>query len=360
MRPMANGGEDRPTLALTMGDPLGIGPEVLIKALSDPSRRERARYVIYGMGGAMALAADRAGIDPFWWRAPRGSDAARSDEARDRPVLLHDYDPTDRGDSWALSGPAPGRATKSGGHASFMFVEDAIADALDGLAGGGPGVEGIVTAPISKLAWSLAGRGKYPGHTELFATRFGAKRTRMLFHCPRMRVALVTAHVPLMDIRNVLTIGRVFDTIDLAHEALIEEGTKRARIAVCGLNPHAGEGGILGREERDNLDPIFDGLRARFPGLSRCQPADTVFHRALQGEYDGVVALYHDQGLAPLKTLEFDEAVNITLGLPHVRTSPDHGTAYALAGKGEARANSFANAVRLARRLAAPDAAARK
>jgi 4-hydroxythreonine-4-phosphate dehydrogenase len=136
-----------------------------------------------------------------------------------------------------------------------------------------------------------------------------------------------------------------------ADELARAEGVVAPRIGVCGLNPHAGEGGLLGAEEREIIDPVLDGLRAEFPGLSRCEPGDTLFARALRGEFDVVIALYHDQGLAPLKTVDFDEAVNVTLGLPHVRTSPDHGTAFGIAGRGVASARSFSNAVTVAQRL---------
>jgi 4-hydroxythreonine-4-phosphate dehydrogenase len=135
------------------------------------------------------------------------------------------------------------------------------------------------------------------------------------------------------------------------------EGISSPRIGVCGLNPHAGEGGLIGYEERDFLDPALDHLRAEFPGVSKCEPGDTLFARALRGEFDVIVALYHDQGLAPLKVIDFDEAVNVSLGLPHVRTSPDHGTAFGIAGRGVARPRSFANAVKVARRLIAARAA---
>jgi len=342
-----------------MGDPLGVGPEVIVKALADPERRERARYVIYGMGGAMSLAAERAGIEPYWWRVPRDSDAANSDEARSAGVLLLDYDPADRRDSWSLSAPSAGRATKSGGLASFMFVEDAIADAARGLLERGPFLDGVVTAPISKLAWAMAGKGKYPGHTELFSTRLNAKRTRMMFHAPQLRVALATAHIPLLDIRNTLTIGRVFDTIDLAHETLIEQGIASPRIAVCGLNPHAGEGGTLGDEEDRLITPAIDlaqqvGINATGPF-----PADTVFNAAVQGRFDLVVAMYHDQGLIPVKLLAFEHAVNYTAGLPIVRTSPDHGTAYDIAGANKAHAGSMAASIDLAVTLANNRAGAR-
>jgi 4-hydroxythreonine-4-phosphate dehydrogenase len=142
-------------------------------------------------------------------------------------------------------------------------------------------------------------------------------------------------------------------TIAAADLLVRAEGISQPRIGVCGLNPHAGEGGLLGYEEKDFIDPTLDKLRGEFLGLSRCEPGDTLFARALRGEFDVVIALYHDQGLAPLKVIDFDESVNVTLGLPHVRTSPDHGTAFGIAGKGVARGTSFANAVRVARRLIA-------
>jgi 4-hydroxythreonine-4-phosphate dehydrogenase len=162
---------------------------------------------------------------------------------------------------------------------------------------------------------------------------------------------LATWHVPLYQVARLLGPHLLHRTIAAASGLARSEGVVQPRIGVCGLNPHAGEEGLLGEEERDFINPALDKFRGEFPGLSRCEPADTLFARTLRGEYDVVVALYHDQGLAPLKTVDFDEAVNVTLGLPFVRTSPDHGTAFALAGRGQARITSFANAVTTARRL---------
>jgi len=335
-----------------MGDPLGIGPEVLVKALADPARRARARYIVYGMGGAMALAADRAGIEPYWWRVRRDADSNQISDANVGQVLLLDYDPTERGESWSIASPSVGKATKPGGAASFLFVEDAIAAAAAGIREKGPMVDGVVTAPISKLAWSMAGKGKYPGHTELFTTRLSAKRTRMMFHSPKLRVALATAHIPLMEIRNELTIGRIFDTIDLAHESLIEEGARRARIAVCGLNPHAGEGGTMGDEDERLITPAIDLAQRVGIDVAGPFPADTIFNLAVAGKYDMVVAMYHDQGLIPVKLLAFEEAVNVTAGLPIVRTSPDHGTAFDIAGANRAHPGSMEAAIDLAITLA--------
>jgi 4-hydroxythreonine-4-phosphate dehydrogenase len=175
----------------------------------------------------------------------------------------------------------------------------------------------------------------------------------MAFCGGRLRVVLLTWHIPLREVPAQLTAANFARAVRAAN-ALVraeEPSIRTVRIGVCGLNPHAGEGGLLGSEERDVIDPLLDGLRPEFPGLSRTQAGDTVFGRQLRGEFDVALALYHDQGLAPLKTVDFDEAVNVTLGLPFVRTSPDHGTAFGLAGKGEASPRSFANAVAVAQRL---------
>jgi 4-hydroxythreonine-4-phosphate dehydrogenase len=190
----------------------------------------------------------------------------------------------------------------------------------------------------------------FPGQTEFFAARWGGDPT-MAFFGGKLRVALVSWHIPLRDVPASLTPGSIARAVSAADELARAEGVVHPRIGVCGLNPHAGEGGLIGTEERDLIDPILDGLRARFPGLSRTQPADTLFGRQLRGEFDVSVALYHDQGLAPLKVIDFEESVNVTLGLGHVRTSPDHGTAFAIAGKGIANPSSFSNAVSVAWRL---------
>lgn len=168
-----------------------------------------------------------------------------------------------------------------------------------------------------------------------------------------MRVVLLTWHIPLREVSAQLTAANLTRAVRAADELARAEGLSTPRIGVCGLNPHAGEEGLLGSEERDVLDPILNGLRASYPGLSRAQPGDTLFARHLRGEFDVVIALYHDQGLAPLKTVDFDESVNVTLGLPWVRTSPDHGTAFGIAGRGQAKITSFSNAVAVARRLGA-------
>jgi 4-hydroxythreonine-4-phosphate dehydrogenase len=203
---------------------------------------------------------------------------------------------------------------------------------------------------VSKI-WMQRAGFPFPGQSEFFADRWQGTPS-MAFTGGRLRVVLATWHVPFREVPGQLTEESVGRAVRRAAWLARAEGCAAARIAVCGLNPHAGEEGMLGTEERDVLDPWLDALRERHPGVSRCLPADTVFARALAGEFDVVVALYHDQGLAPLKTVDFDTAVNVTLGLRHIRTSPDHGTAFGIAGQGRADARSFANAIAVAERLA--------
>lgn len=335
-------------LAVTLGDPGGIGPEVIVKALADRKVRHAARWRILGTGSALHRAAERAGIDPFWWRVAHGSDLIET--TRTHEVTLIDYEASN-----AHLTP-PHAPAKHSGELSFRFVEDAIKAAA--LPANDPlRVAGIVTGPISKEAWALAGRSKYPGHTDLLATRFRAKRHAMMFVCDHCRVILASTHLPLMEVRNVLTIGRVFDTIDMGNDACKQLGIARPRIAVCGLNPHAGEGGLLGDEEQRIITPAIEIARGHGIEASGPYPGDTVFRDAIpspagrRAKFDLVVAMYHDQGLIPVKLLYRDEAVNMTVGLPTVRTSPDHGTAFDIVGKNVADAGSMKAAMLLAAKV---------
>jgi 4-hydroxythreonine-4-phosphate dehydrogenase len=203
-----------------------------------------------------------------------------------------------------------------------------------------------VTGPVSKL-WLQRVGFPYAGQTEFFAARWGGKPV-MAFGGGRLRVVLATWHIPLAAVPQALDAATLERAIVAAAELGRLSEAPQVRIGVCGLNPHAGEEGLLGTEERDWIDPLLDRLRARIPGLSRALPADTLFWRALQGEFDVVVALYHDQGLAPLKAIAFEDSVNITLGLPYLRMSPDHGTAFDIAGAGRASSRSFTRAMELA------------
>ncbi|HRP61998.1 MAG TPA: 4-hydroxythreonine-4-phosphate dehydrogenase PdxA [Phycisphaerales bacterium] len=332
----------KPVIGITMGDPAGIGPEVLIKALADPKVRNLARFVIYGVNEMLTYAADQQRLDAFWCRVQQGS--KRLDRQILDDVVVLDFDEFE---GMVRLPHAPGRPN---GLASKAFVEEAISDAMRPVEDVRR-IDALVTGPISKESWQHAGFN-WPGHTELLAHRAKVKRHAMMFVSPRLRVVLATTHLPLMDIRNVLTIGRVFDPIDLGNQACLELGIEKPRIAVTGLNPHAGENGQFGDEEQRLIAPAIrvaqeSGIDARGPF-----PGDTVFIAAAAGEYDLVVAMYHDQGLIPVKLLGWDKAVNWTIGLPFIRTSPDHGTAFDIAGKNRASAGSMIAAIELAAQLA--------
>jgi 4-hydroxythreonine-4-phosphate dehydrogenase len=296
-------------LAITCGDPAGVGPEIIAAWLAANPAEASGVTVI---GPAIWLASLPAAVGKI-------------------PVGLENFVAT------------PGRPDGDGALVAWAAMERAAGGCRLGEFGG------VVTGPVSKERLAAIGY-PFPGQTEFFAARWGGEPT-MCFCGGRLRVALATWHVPLHAVAGQLGPHLLRRTVAAAGQLARAEGVVTPRIGVCGLNPHAGEGGLLGCEEKNLLDPALDHLRAEFPGLSRCQPADTLFARALRGEFDVVVALYHDQGLAPLKAVDFDEAVNVTLGLPFVRTSPDHGTAFGLAGQGKASPRSFTNAVGVARRL---------
>ncbi len=336
---------DRPRIAVSMGDAGGIGPEVLVKALAEPSLRSRARFQIHGSASAMHAAATACDISPFWWSIRRAGPPISTAVVHD--VLLIDDDES------ASDARIVHAASASQGQRSFAYVDRAIADVArkpDDPAR----AHALVTGPISKEAWHLAGRTKFPGHSELLAQRMGAKRWAMFFAGGPLKVVLVTVHQPLMDVRNTLTIGRVFDAIDLGVEACRQLGIARPRVAVCGLNPHAGEAGLLGDEEQRLIEPAIELARRHGLEVTGPWPADTVFNAALPSpdgrppRHDLVVAMYHDQGLIPVKLLARDSSVNVTLGLPVPRTSPDHGTAFDIAGRGIAHPGSMSAALHMA------------
>jgi 4-hydroxythreonine-4-phosphate dehydrogenase len=324
--------DTRPVIGITMGDPCGVGAEIIIKALCSEELRHRARYVVFGFSEQLTYTADQLEL-PFSFRREHHEDIHAFPDER---VVL-DYDEI-------AAPPAMERGpSRVGGQASMAFCEDAITAAQAGL------IDAIVTAPISKSSWQMAGFKKYPGHTELLADRCKVRNVAMMFVAPQLKVVLATIHESLFGIRNKFTIGCVFNPMDLAHKALKDHfGIAKPRIAVCGLNPHAGEGGQFGDEEIRVIEPAI--LMANEAGINATgpYPADTIFLKALEGRFDCVVAMYHDQGLLPIKLLAWREAVNITLGIPIVRTSPDHGTAFDIAGKGQADESSMIAAIRLA------------
>jgi len=326
----------KPLIALTIGDPLGVGPEVIVKALHDAELRNRARFVILGLQDALELAADAAEINPYWWREPfDGSPRVGTG------VLLADFDDVTAPRINGHRGP-----DEIAGQASFRFVDAGIELLKQGA------IDALVTGPICKESWQMANQ-RYRGHTDLLARRFEARRVTMAFVAGPLRVALASDHVPLFELRHQFTIGLVHQPIDLLDQALRQWfGVEKPRIGVLGLNPHAGEGGLLGDEELRIIEPAL--TMARDAGLNVTGPLspDTAFTPDIAGRFDGLVAMYHDQGLIPVKMQAFHAAVNVTLGLPVIRTSPDHGTAFDIAGRNKANPGSMSEAIRLAIDLA--------
>jgi 4-hydroxythreonine-4-phosphate dehydrogenase len=313
----------QPRLAVTAGDPAGIGPEIVVKALAS-RLLPPARYSVYGSADALAACARRLGL-------------AWPPEAA---VV----------DTGSAAGIEPGRASAAGGKAAAGAVLAAARDALAGA------VDGIVTAPLNKESLAAAGY-RWPGHTEMLAEAAGTPDVAMMFVGGPLRVALVTIHRSLRSVPDAVTGAEVRRVARLVHRELPALGAASGRIALCALNPHAGEGGLFGREDQDVLAPAVSALRAEGIDVHGPLPADSVFVRAAGGAYDAVIANYHDQGLIPVKLAAFGEAVNLTLGLPFVRTSVDHGTGFDIVGKGEASPGSLLAALRLAAELAARRAA---
>jgi 4-hydroxythreonine-4-phosphate dehydrogenase len=301
-----------------MGDPAGIGPEVVMKALSVPGVRAAADVVVYGDLGALAQAARVSGLPP---------------EPPSEVVAVSKLDPGAYGFA---------RPSLESDRAQLAYIERAMKDLLAGQG------DAIVTAPISKASIARAG-ARWPGHTEMLAELVGGGRPVMMLVGGRLKVVPLTVHLPLSAVPERISGELVLHGLTVTHGALSKYfGLHKARIAVAGLNPHAGEGGLFGDEESRIIRPAIE--RAIAQGIQALGPfpGDTVFRRAVEGEFDAVLGMYHDQALIPIKVLDFDRAVNVTLGLPIVRTSVDHGTAYDLAGKGVASAGSMIAALELA------------
>ena len=326
---------DQVVIGVTMGDAGGIGPEIVVKALFDPDIRRAAKFIIFGLNEQLCYAADAAEIEPFWGRHQHEK------ISREYPfkVVVADYDEYSV-PSWVNS------PSKLAGEASLRFCQDAIDAARDGI------IDAVVTAPISKSSWKLAG-SEWPGHTEMLAARCKSPRKAMMFIAGPLKLALATIHEPLFEVRHKFTIGCVFEPIDLLNDVLKDYfGIDNPKIGIAALNPHAGEDGQFGDEEQRIITPAL--LLAQHQGIN-CHgpyPADTLFLRAVQGEFDGVVAMYHDQGMIPVKMLDFKQAVNVTIGIPIIRTSPAHGTAFDIAGRNAADSSSMKAAITTAIRMA--------
>ena len=288
----------KPRVAITCGDPAGIGPEIAQKAANDPRVRDICEPIVYG--------------------PPAGARYT------------------------------PGELSAEAGQAAYDTLCAAVKDAQSGV------VAAVATAPVNKLAFARAGL-PWKGHTDLLAHLTGSPRVAMMFWSEPLKVVLATIHIPLASVTSALTRELVDEIIDLSSRELPRFGIAQPSLAVAGLNPHAGEDGLLGPEEAKVLRPAIEAAQKRGIHIDGPFPADTVFGRAVRGEFDAVIACYHDQGLIPVKLLAFGRAVNVTLGLPIIRTSVDHGTAFDIAGKNVADPASMIEATLLAARLATRD-----
>jgi 4-hydroxythreonine-4-phosphate dehydrogenase len=324
-------------IAIAIGDPSGIGPEVTLKAVAQELPLDDSRYVLIGDGTLLLALNEKLGQPLPLRSATAGEPGAR----------VTWVDGLNHG--WKTP---PSAGSPDAAKASMEWLRQGARLCLGGEACA------LVTGPVNKESIIRSGESDFVGQTELLSAMANTERTAMMLlgHDDRgrwLRVALATIHLPIARVATALTQEKVSKAIELASEACRQLALPRQRIAVCGLNPHAGEGGKMGTEEITIVSPAVEAAQKR--GLDVVGPlaADTLFHYALRGDYDAVVAMYHDQGLAPLKMIAFDTGVNWTLGLPFVRTSPDHGTAYDIAGKGVANPSSMIAAIRLARQLAA-------
>jgi 4-hydroxythreonine-4-phosphate dehydrogenase len=322
-------------IAISLGDVTGIGPEVTLKALAEEAEQDDTRYLLIGDSDYTATLYERLGLQfplqPF------------SEFSAGGRFFLHNplREPLPPG----LEAGSPAAA-----RAAVAWLTDGAQRCLNLEA------DALVTAPLNKAAIVRSGQ-PFIGQTEFLSQLAGADRTIMMLlgdddRGRWLRVALVTTHLPLRLVSEQLSAAKIRLAIELAAQACQDLGLSRHRVAVCGLNPHAGEGGEFGREEIDLIEPVVTSMQKKGLDVLGPLPADTLFHRAYQGDYDAVVAMYHDQGLGPLKMVAFDHGVNWTLGLPFIRTSPDHGTAYDIAGQGRASPSSMIAAIRLAKQLA--------
>ncbi len=317
----------RPGLAITMGDPAGVGPEILLKVLRDGEVSEICEPLVVGDGPFLEGMGRRLSI-------PVRFEGDTIDVAGSRYRIVSPS---------RLGGKVvPGKPMREASLASIRYIEEAVRMALEGK------VHGIVTCPVNKESLKAVGF-PFPGHTEFLAHLTGTRDFAMMMVGGGLKVTLVTIHLSLREAIEGVRKERVLKTIRLTHRCLVDRfSIPDPRIGVCGLNPHAGEGGHFGREEIEIIGPAVEEARSEGIDAIGPLPSDTAFYRAKKGEFHGVVAMYHDQGLIPVKLLAFGRAVNVTLGLPIIRTSVDHGTAYDIAGRGVADPSSLLEAIRLA------------
>lgn len=321
----------RPVVAITMGDPAGVGPEVVVKSFAHPDIFAYVQPIVVGNRRRLEKAARICGasVEVRTVETPR--------DVQWQPGVVPCIDAATVPEDLPF-----GKLSAIAGEAAFQCVRRAVELAAHGE------VAAICTAPLNKEALHAAGH-RYPGHTELLAELTGTPEVSMMLIAENLRVIHVTTHIGLIDAVEKIDAGRVERTIARAHDLLVRIGIEAPRIAVCGINPHAGEGGLFGRgEEAQKIEPAIARLQAKGWDVQGPLPADTLFFRARRGDFDMVVAMYHDQGHGPVKVLGLEAGVNVTVGLPFVRTSVDHGTAFDIAGTGIADERSLLEALRQA------------
>lgn len=327
-----------PQLGITTGDPAGVGPEISLRAAHDESVLGACRLVLFGSWDLLHSRAAQLGLPFEFERITSDALAGAKGDLPDRCILDVPAAPV-----------LPGIGSKESGEAAAHNIVACASACRMGL------LDAMVTAPLNKKYFQEAGYS-FPGHTEFLAHLSGASEIAMAFLTERLRVVLATIHLSLRSVIESLTSELVYRKLHILIREFRKWGLPCRKVAVAGLNPHAGESGIMGNEDAVHIAPAVDRARRVFPDtlIEGPLPADTLFWRAYNGEFDAVLAMYHDQGLAPIKLIGFNEAVNVTLGLPFVRTSVDHGTAYDIAGKGIARDDSMKSAIQWAIRLATP------
>ncbi len=324
----------KPIIAITMGDPAGSGPEISLKALRNESVSSRARLILIGDMKVFKRALEIVGASGLSFLR-----ITSPDQAMDTPKVINIIDL----DNVDLAKLVYGKPSSLGGKAAYESIAQAVKYAMSG------DVHAIVTAPISKESLNLAGYS-YPGHTELLADLTGAKDVKMMLVAGAFKVSHVTTHVSLREALDLIKKERVLKTIELTYQSLFELfGMKEPRIAVSGLNPHAGEGGLFGDEEIKEIKPAIQEASSKGINVTGPYPPDTVFYRAYYNkQFDIVIAMYHDQGHIAMKMVGFMEGVNLSLGLPIIRVSPDHGTVWGKAGKGTGNESATLEAIKLA------------
>lgn len=309
-------------IGITMGDPAGIGPEIIVKAFAEEDIYKICNPLVIGDRAIIKEVIKVTGMN----FDPDNIEILNLNEIKNPSKLVK------------------GKPSEESGRAAFSYIRKAVELLRLGI------IEGLVTCPISKIALRMAGLN-WSGHTDMLADLTETENYAMAFYSEQLKVILVTIHVPLKDVPYLIKKERVINSIFFANKACEMLGLQSSRIGVCGLNPHAGEEGIMGREEIEEIVPAVQEAKALGINVSGPFPADSLFYRAYNGEFDIVVSMYHDQALAPFKLIAFEKGVNFTIGLPFIRTSPDHGTAYDIAWQGKANPLSLLEAIKLAVRM---------